>query len=91
MVCSIGTTANAVSGERDVEYLVVTEAQWTDIKSVLQERDIDCMYSEEENGVHIYDNFDQVEDILWAIMALDQVCAGIQEQEPAIYHGAIVP
>ena len=77
MVCTIGTTANAVSGVRAMQYMVVTEAQWTDIKAVFQERDIDCMYSEEGNDVHIHDNLDQVEDIPWAIMVLDQVCTGI--------------
>ncbi len=35
---------------RDVEYLIVTDSQWSDIKAVLQEHGLDCTYSEEEDG-----------------------------------------
>ena len=39
MGSAIGTIGNAVSGERNEEYMVVTEAQWSDIKAVFQERE----------------------------------------------------
>ena len=37
MVCSIDTTANAVSGVRDVEYIVISQNIWSDVREVLQE------------------------------------------------------
>ena len=78
-------------GVRDVEYIVVTEAQWTDIKAVFQERGIDCMYSEEENGLHIYDNLDEIEGVLWAVQVLDWSALVIQEPEPVFSYGYTVP
>ena len=79
-----------------MEYIVVTDSEWSDIRAVFQERDLNVTYSVENSGsggieYHIHDNLDQVEDILWAIMVLDQVCAGIQEPEPVFSHDGAMP
>ena len=72
-------------------YVVVTDSEWSYTRAVLQGGGIDCLYTVEEDGIHVYENLAEMETILWSVHVLDEVSAGIQNPEPVFSHDGAMP
>lgn len=78
-----------LSVESILEYVLVKQAEWNDFSAVAKERGLEVEYSIEDasegEGIeyHVHNHLDEIENIIWAIHALDEVGAGIQTCEPA--------